>query len=139
MMVIMGMTVTMMMIRRRKMITKAGAMRESVDILTAPRRETRRSNQGTVAAKPTEDFNLDLNFKMTAHDLCCYRVERYQNLHVNRLRPILVRNSTMLNILGGESWMRNSFLQRRKEKKLSNLSEDTFGLITFGPRMSMTT
>ena len=52
---------TMMM--RRKMITKAGAMRESVDILTAPRSETRRSNQGTVAAKPTEDFNLDLHLK----------------------------------------------------------------------------
>ena len=42
------------------MITKAGAISESVDILTAPRRETRRSNQGTVAAKPTKYLKLDL-------------------------------------------------------------------------------
>ena len=33
---------------------KAGAIMLRVDILTAPRRETKRSNQGTVAANPTE-------------------------------------------------------------------------------------
>ena len=43
---------------RTKMITKAGAISESVDILTAPSSETRRSNQGTVAAKPTEIHNF---------------------------------------------------------------------------------
>jgi hypothetical protein len=32
---------------------RAGAMRESVDILTAPRRETSSSSHGTVAASPT--------------------------------------------------------------------------------------
>ena len=46
------------------MITKAGAISERVDILTAPRRETRRSNQGTVAAKPTEHVKLDLEINM---------------------------------------------------------------------------
>ena len=31
----------------------AGAINERVDILTAPSNDTRRSNQGTVAANPT--------------------------------------------------------------------------------------
>ena len=44
----------MMMRRRMKMVTKAGAMRDKVDILTAPSSETSRSSQGTVAARPTE-------------------------------------------------------------------------------------
>ena len=67
-----------------------------------------------------------------------------KDLHVKRLRPILVRNSTMLNILEWKLWMRifrssvgNCF--KVEEGELANLSEETFGLITFGPRMSMTT
>ena len=58
----MRMTATTMM--RPKMITKAGAISESVDILTAPSSETRRSNQGTVAAKPTEIHNFHFNSKI---------------------------------------------------------------------------
>ena len=38
--------------------TKAGAMRDKVDILIAPNRDTSRSSQGTVAAIPTEKINL---------------------------------------------------------------------------------
>ena len=56
----MNVGVITMMRMMRMMITKAGAISESVDILTAPRRETRRSNQGTVAAKPTKYLKLDL-------------------------------------------------------------------------------
>ena len=50
------MMMKMMMMRRRRMamLTKAGAMRDKVDILTAPSSETSRSSQGTVAARPTE-------------------------------------------------------------------------------------
>ena len=44
----------MMMRRRMMMVTKAGAMRDKVDILTAPSSETSRSSHGTVAARPTE-------------------------------------------------------------------------------------
>ena len=69
---------------------------------------------------------------------------KLKDLHVKRLRPILVRNSTMLNILEWKLWMRvfrssvgNCF--KAEEGELANLSEETFGLITFGPRMSMTT
>lgn len=69
---------------------------------------------------------------------------KLKDLHVKRLRPILVRNSTMLNILEWKLWMRifrssvgNCF--KVEEGELANLSEETFGLITFGPRMSMTT
>ena len=48
-------TMMMMMMRRRMMmVTKAGAMRDKVDILTAPSSETSRSSHGTVAARPTE-------------------------------------------------------------------------------------
>ena len=48
--------IMMMMMRRRRMmmVTKAGAMRDKVDILTAPSSETSRSSHGTVAARPTE-------------------------------------------------------------------------------------
>ena len=63
----MRMTATTMM--RTKMITKAGAISESVDILTAPSRETRRSNQGTVAAKPTEIRNFHFNLNIIDNGL----------------------------------------------------------------------
>ena len=63
----MRMTATTMM--RTKMITKAGAISESVDILTAPSSETRRSNQGTVAAKPTEIHNFHFNLKINDNGL----------------------------------------------------------------------
>ena len=35
---------------------RAGAIRDSVDILTAPSRETSRSSQGTEAARPTVEM-----------------------------------------------------------------------------------
>ena len=52
--------IMMMMMRRRRMmmVTKAGAMRDKVDILTAPSSETSRSSHGTVAARPTEGGEL---------------------------------------------------------------------------------
>ena len=64
---VMAMNVMGMM--RTKMLTKAGAISESVDILTAPSRETRRSNQGTVAAKPTENPNFDFDLKIIDNGL----------------------------------------------------------------------
>ena len=78
-----------MMMRRRGMImvTKAGAMRDKVDILTAPSSETSRSSQGTVAARPTEGESCENEFGGV------------KNSRVKRLRPILVKNSTILNIL----------------------------------------
>ena len=79
----------MMMMRRRRMmmVTKAGAMRDKVDILTAPSSETSRSSQGTVAARPTEGESCENEFGGV------------KNSRVKRLRPILVKNSTTLNIL----------------------------------------
>ena len=78
-----------MMRRRRRMVmvTKAGAMRDKVDILTAPSSETSRSSQGTVAARPTEGESCENEFGGV------------KNSRVKRLRPILVKNSTILNIL----------------------------------------
>ena len=77
----------MMMRRRMMMVTKAGAIRDKVDILTAPSSETSRSSQGTVTARPTEGESCENEFGGV------------KNSRVKILRPILVKNSTTLNIL----------------------------------------
>ena len=57
-----------------------GAIRERVDILIAPSRETRSSSQGTVAASPTRKTTL-------------ITLQSRIYLRVNRLRKTLVKNS----------------------------------------------
>ena len=57
----------------------AGAIRERVDILIAPSRDTRSSNHGTVAARPTVKTTLtifNIYYNAIQHLLTCEQVEK---------------------------------------------------------------
>ena len=68
------------------MVTKAGAMRDKVDILTAPSSETSRSSHGTVAARPTEGESCENDEKsLEALKLTCEEIKADSGQKLNNI------------------------------------------------------